>query len=435
MTTGLRPFHSGLILLILTTILLITPAFAGEKYLTGGPALTAAIAGANEFAPGAEVPLTVKVENRGLIDIKFVQSGIIERDDMPNTAKFVKVSLNKGDSPLIIRTDPQMVGDILGGGSVVVSFLVKVPTDASAGMYELPLSLSYEYLREAEQTGQDSIQYRYKAMDETIPLTVKVKSKAMISVISSRTEHLNVGNEGYISLEVRNIGFENATSSVLKVARNGLSPIVPTDSNIFLGDLPAGGAASARFKVSVARDAQAAEYPVDLVLTYKNPEGDTVRTELVTIGVPVSGKVTYLVVSPPASISPGQKGVITIEYRNTGDAVAYNAQARISAVDPFTSNDDTAFLGDMKPGESALARYEVSVDRDATEKEYALDSEVRYRDALDNNQISDTIKVRVQVAPRTGLDALPGGPLILVGLIIVIAVCGYFVYRRMSRRG
>jgi len=43
--------------------------------------------------------------------------------------------------------------------------------------------------------------------------------------------------------------------------------------------------------------------------------------------------------------------VIVVQYQNTGGATAYNAQARISAVDPFTSNDDTAFLGTMAPGD------------------------------------------------------------------------------------
>ncbi len=112
--------------------------------------------------------------------------------------------------------------------------------------------------------------------------------------------------------------------------------------------------------------------------------------------------------------------MIEVTYKNTGSGTAYSAQARISAVDPFTSNDDTAFLGDLGPGETAGARYEVSVDESATAKEYGLDSEIRYRDSLGNSQISDTMKVMVAVEePSPGmtilLAAVPIGAIIAAG--------------------
>ena len=39
-------------------------------------------------------------------------------------------------------------------------------------------------------------------------------------------------------------------------------------------------------------------------------------------------------------------------------------------------------------------------------KDYALDSEVRYRDSLDNSQISDTVKVPVTVVQPTATEAI-----------------------------
>lgn len=82
-----------------------------------------------------------------------------------------------------------------------------------------------------------------------------------------------------------------------------------------------------------------------------------------TIGLPVGGKIAFEVVSPPSTLYLGQKSILEVVYKNSGAATVYNAQARISAVDPpFTSNDDTAFLGDLAPGETATARFEVNVD-------------------------------------------------------------------------
>jgi hypothetical protein len=124
--------------------------------------------------------------------------------------------------------------------------------------------------------------------------------------------------------------------------------------------------------------------------------------------------------------------VIAVEYRNTGDAPVYNAQARISAVDPFASNDNTAFLGDMKPSESATALFDIRVDSAAVPEEYALDSEVRYRDELGNSQISDTIRVPVQVGAGSGNPYAQ--PLALLLIIIGITGAGYYVLGMQKKK-
>ncbi len=177
-----------------------------------------------------------------------------------------------------------------------------------------------------------------------------------------------------------------------------------------------------RYKVSVSRDAQRQTYPVDVVVVYQNSDGDFVTSRSDTVGIPVGGKVDFEVSSPPAEMNPGNKKVITVEYKNLGETTIYSAQSRISTVDPFTSNDDIAYLGDLNPGKTAVASYEITVDRSATIKEYALDSEIRYRDALDNTYLSDTMKVKISVHSPSGITALVSNPVYLA--IIVAGVIG-----------
>ena len=404
-----------LAILVIFIGLLMVPANAGTKYMSGGPEMTASIAGTNEFSPGDDATIRIFIENRGLIDIKFVQSGIVERDDLPNTAKLVRATLQPGTAPLTIKSDPQMVGDISGGDRVLVPFTAKIDANAAAGRYILPLTLQYTYLREAEQYGQDSITYTYKEVNETIDLPVTIKPEAFLIIEDLSTEHLNAGNEGYLTLRIHNSGFVDAASAVLKIARNGNSPVIPTESSVYIGEFPANGTVETRFKVSVSREAGEQKYPLDVFLIYKDQSGDTVTSDILTVGIPVQGKIEFMVTGNPASLQAGEKGVIEVEYQNTGAATAYSAQARISAVDPFTSKDDTAFLGDLQPGQTAVARYEVSVDESATIKEYGLDSEIRYRDALGNSQISDTMKVKITIGESSILIPVIAGVLLLLG--------------------
>lgn len=415
--------------IIILCAVLIVPALAGTKYMAGSPQLSASVSGTNEFSPGEDVNLTIVIENTGLNEFKFVQSVIVDRDDLPNTAKFLTVALDHGSAPLVIKSDPQMLGDVKGAGSVRAVFTSKINADAPAGSYTLRLKLDYSYLYQAEQFGFDTIQYTYKQVTEDVEIPIKIKPIISIEVLSAAAEHLNVGTEGYLNLKIKNTGSEDGTKAVVKILRSGNSPVVPTDSSVYIGDFPSGSTVECRYKVSVSGSAESQAYPVDVAVVYKNKDGDFVTTRTDTVGIPVGGKVDFDVISLPAEMNPGSKRVISVEYINTGETTVYSAQGRISAVDPFTSNDDIAYLGDLGRGESVIASYEVSVDRSATIKEYGLDSEIRYRDALGNTYISDTMKVKVNVTAPAGIVSVLSNPVYLS--IIVAAVIGiiYLIYR------
>ena len=131
---------------------------------------------------------------------------------------------------------------------------------------------------------------------------------------------------------------------------------------------------------------------------------------------------------------PAEKGTIEVVYKNTGGATAYDATSRISAVDPFTSNDDTAYLGDMAPGETATAYYQVSVSDDATIKAYGLDTEIRYKDSLKNSVISEPMKAEVTIQSRSGLGTMLTNPIVLTVILFVILGAGYYLYQQRKQK-
>lgn len=72
------------------------------------------------------------------------------------------------------------------------------------------------------------------------------------------------------------------------------------------------------------------------------------------------------------------------------------------------------------------------MDSSATPKEYGLDSEIRYRDALDNSQISDTMKVRVNVEEGSG--PVYTNPIVIVAIIAVLCGAGYYVFVKRKKK-
>lgn len=416
---------------IAMTFFAVSPVSAGSQYTAGSPELSASISGNNELSPGREVQLGVVIQNTGVNQFKFQKTGTIDRDDLPNTAKFLTVTLRAGDSALIVKSDPQMLGDLKASSTSTAMFTVKVPSDAPAGTYLLPLELNYTYLYTAEQYGTDTIEYRYKTINETLQVPVKIKSDVRINVLSATVKDLNAGTEGYITMDVKNIGHEDATKAIVIIARNDGSPVIPTEGSAYIGNFPSNGTATCIFKTSVSGDAEAQNYPLDVYVKYENHDGDMVTSDIETIGVPVGGKIEFEIVSDPQTITAGKKKVITAQFRNTGGATAYQAVARVSMVDPFTSNDDSAFLGDIAPGETKEASFLVSADGAATVKQYGIDSEVRYRDALDNSVISDPMKLNVNVvAGKSIIEDLTGNPAALAAVAVIVIAIGYFLYRR-----
>lgn len=129
-------------------------------------------------------------------------------------------------------------------------------------------------------------------------------------------------------------------------------------------------------------------------------------TENQTIIVQVKEEPNFEVTNVTGNLYPDEGGMLRVTYENSGEEPAMDATVRLSASDPFSTTDDQAYLGDLKPGKSAVAVFDMDVDETATPKPYSLNSEILYEDAEGHNQISDTVKINTQILPAE--KKLPG---------------------------
>jgi hypothetical protein len=415
-------------ILIVLIACLVTPALAGTKYLDGTPNLTAYIAGPNEYLAGGDIQIPVVIENNGMSLNVQEAPNIVDRADAPTTAKFVTVAMGAGAAPVVIKSDPQMIGDIASQAQATVTFAAKVNADAPAGTYAVPLNISYTRYSNIDQYGVDTLRYYYVQDNVTVTVPLVIKPEVIPEVVSATSDQLIAGADGYLNLTIKNIGSLDGAKATVHILQDDNSPVSPVDSSVYIGDFPAGSNVSCQYKVTVAKDAENKTYPVDVVVVYQNNEGDFVTSQTETVGVVVGNKVDFAILSLPVEMSPGSKRTIQVEYENTGNSTIRSAEARISIVDPFTSTSDTAYLGDLAPGQSAVASFQISVASDATLKEYGLDSEIRYRDALDDTYISDPMKVSIDVENLTGIAAIVSNPVYLSILIAVIIGVLYAAY-------
>jgi hypothetical protein len=409
-------------------------AGAGSMYLSGAPDLVAAINGTNEFSPGSEQNIVIHIRNTGVDGVKIVQPGGGASGDPPSTARMVTITLMPGDAPVGIKTNSQMVGDIASGKEVFSTFSVHVDQDAGGGTYLLPLLVNYTYLASEEKVGSDSVIFRYNTETVLLDIPFNVRDEVIIAVNDVNAEDLNAGGDGYITLSIENTGTLAGNNTIARIFQGEGSPIVPIDGGVFIGSFPTGAVEITRFKVRVDENAGQEQYPLNVAVEYRDQSGATRLSPAVTIGVPVVGKTEFSVIEKPVWMYRGSKEIIEVEYENTGATTVYSAQARISAVDPFVAYDDTSFIGDLAPGDRVRAQFEIGVDKSATIKEYGLDTEIRYRDSVDANRISDPMKVSISVRERTGILRILYDPVLMSMIIaIIIGVVYYFYVHRRSR--
>lgn len=438
MPTRTRPGIDGAALVILALLLAgalaVLPVSAATQYRGTGPAFTATVSGTNEFVAGQDATIHIIVKNVGLNDMKQVLMGTIDPEDPQNTAKSVTIGLNSSGDAILVKTDPQMVGDIQGGNSVSADFKAKISSNATIGEYQLPLTLTYRYPKVMVQEQADVYEFLYNDGQDTLPLTIRIKPEIKVDVLSAVPEQVTAGSEGYLNLTIRNAGAENGTMAAVKLVRNGQSPIIPATSTVFIGDFPSGSTVTCRYKVSVSKDATNQTYPVDVAVSYTNREGDVVTSQAATVGIPVNAKPSFSIVSATPELPRGSDRIIDVRFRNDGATTVYSAQARIVQHSPITVTDDTSYLGDIAPGATATARFAVKADDTADPSTYSLDSTVRFRDASDTSLESDTIQVPLKVVP--GATGIPGGLLTIAGGIIVVLIlgCALFLYRQKKSR-
>ena len=434
MTT--RPAVRAIVLFILAALMVVAlPASgAGSRYLSGSPDLVATIEGSNSFSPGSEPTLVIQVGNLGVDTTKVLQPGGGSGGEPPSTARMVTLTLLAGNAPLRVMTDPRMVGDIPSGGAVRVPFTVRLDRDAAGGFYQLRLRADYTVLASEGLIGGGSVTYHYETDTLLLDLPLRVRDEVILSVSDVRATDLDAGGEGYITLTLGNTGSLEGTDTTARIFRSDGSPIIPLDGQVYLGAFPPGAEGTARFRIRVDEKAGPGTYPLDVIVEYTDRSGMVQSSREVTVGVPVIGKTGIRISGEPAVIYRGARADIRVEYENTGPTTLFAAQARISAVDPFVTYDQIAFLGDVSPGERVVATFVIGTDKTAIEKEYGLDTEIRYRDSMDTRRISDPLKVRIQVRERTGLQRILADPVLMTVIVAIIIGAGYAAYRYRSKK-
>jgi hypothetical protein len=262
--------------------------------------------------------------------------------------------MEAGDAPIVIKSDPQMVGDI---GSQVPDYgyvlCESKRRDAAGGTYQIPLNISYTQYSRIDQFGLDTLRYYYLPYNVTITVPLSIKSEVIPEVVSATSNRWSLVQQGYVNLTIKNVGSLDGSKATVQIIQDTGSPVSPVDTSVYVGDFPAG-----RYGVLPVQGcggrAMLSTRPIPSMSSWstRTMKAILLITTTQTVGVDVGNKVDFAILSSPIQMSPGSRKTIQVEYQNTGDSTIKSAEARISVVTPFTSSSDIAYLGDLAPGQT-----------------------------------------------------------------------------------
>ena len=309
-------------------------------------------------------------------------------------------------APLSQAKAAYYVGDLKPGDKASATFYLKI--DVKDGGY-YPLKLKAVYIDESGSLKES----------EAVPFGIRVEPAPEL-VVKSVESKVFANAKGEVRVTVS--ATADLEDTTLSLSAN--PPISVLSSEYYLGDLKAGKEKTAVFKVKASSEAKAVPYPAQLKLKYRTMD-EYSETNPVEIGISVSPKLEFEIEGKPV-INAGTEKIVEFQIKNAGSYEVRDATARLTVVDPFSSTDDTAFIGNLKPGEVSTIKFKLKADREATPKLYALNLEVKYKDPEDEWVISEPVKATIEITPKkvSNLPYIAGG-------IIIAAIIAALAYRRL----
>jgi len=421
--------------------------------VSGEPHLEAAIVGSQELTVGQVGALQIMVQNVGTFsgDVddpadQAMATGYLTATGITlvppcTTAIGITANLTSPSSSIEILSGQASLGTLSRGMSSIqpTTFQLYIHEDAEPGTYDLDLTFEYQYLEDVDWLNPGDVtpqfEFHWDNMVQVKQISITVVG-TYFSAVVTQTEGVRAGATGTITMDIQNSGASEAYDVTAEIVPGG--SVSPVGQASFLGDMSGNSSVTTQFKVAVSKEAIAKSSSVSILVKYED-DRNIPRQSVLAVGVAIEGKLDFEVqpVEVDGSLTPGSERVTTIPIVNAGEYEAKDAIARINivnpfAVAPFSTTDDTAYIGTLEPGETGLAKFNIGVDSDALAKPYILEVQVEYWDSSGNSYISDTMRAMVTVENPSGLSTTAIVLISVGGAVVIVLLLG--ALRRRRRR-
>ncbi|MFB6082294.1 MAG: COG1361 S-layer family protein [Halanaeroarchaeum sp.] len=373
--------RSSVVMVVLLAVIVATvptPVAAAEdpRFETTVPA--------PRLTPGAEQSVTIQLVNDAA-----------DPDERTTTASNVVVEAVGEGTPFEVISGPRRLGTMADGRTVPVSVRLSVPNDAPAGLYALPLRVTYEYDGDERETT-------------TVVARLRVPERPIIEVADVGSSVV-LREHGTVTLTLVNNGSATAHDAVVTVESQSAALSLEGSSTVAQSVGNWGENETRTFTVSVGSTPSATvrEYALTVIPTYEDEVGVPQRATARTVGVTPLPRQTFDLQS--VTIDTHGKTVATLQATliNTGERTVEDARVTLESDSPGVSvTEPTAPVGALDPGEETDVAFELRVAPDAVPGVRQFSAAVTYDRGGGHEYHSDSIAVQTAIGTGTGAIAL-----------------------------
>ncbi|ELZ31406.1 putative exo-alpha-sialidase [Halogeometricum pallidum JCM 14848] len=263
------------------------------------------------------------------------------------------------------------------------------------------------------------------------PLSVGIDPRPETAFsVPSLNASLYVGERGTLRGSVVNEGPERVRGAVVTL-RTDSEHIRIIDDSVAVGTLEPGERADVEFSAAVSDDATPGARPFSLTVEYEPRAGSVTGSDPIR----VTGQVRperdlFGVEARNATFAPDSTNRLEVVVTNTGETTRRDVVLALEPSQPFTSVAPEAYVPALSPGESATVAFELSVDEDAVPSTHSVRLNVTAETAETPTEVTDSYRVRVDVAEEEQADDIVSLVVIAVLGAVLLSAVGYWWYRR-----
>ncbi|MEM3201479.1 MAG: CARDB domain-containing protein [Candidatus Micrarchaeaceae archaeon] len=314
-------------------------------FVHGIPNLVASIASSTPIIPGQQSSIGISLQNNG-----------------GGEAKNITVAFGSNSNFTVVGNTEVSIAALPSGGATNVEETLQASKYIESGTYYVPLSISYY-----SDTG--------KLYNETLNMPVSVvvnQPNVVVSLATAMPQELLNGYNQTLEFTVENIGDGEAKNISVSFYGTKSISIIGAVDKFFYGALEPGQSISGAIFIATNGSVVGNSY-VSANLSYYSANYANSYSSVENLSVNTAPSAQFTIEAVNSSLVSGATNVpIKYVVKNTGNEAATGISFTLQSIYPITPVDNSFYLPELMPGQSANVTFLVSVDSHAIAGSYPV---------------------------------------------------------------
>ena len=312
-------------------------------------------------------------------------------------------------------------------------YQVKVDSGAPTGMYDFELHIRYLEDGDPLKIQTSDGEYNFTVIRD-FSMPVDNEGVDLSSNVVDTDPKTPRPGDSYTDVEIEFTNTGNKPVEEVDLTPETpelITPAYSEDEKFFIDKLGTSETAKRTLSLDLDDDLSEGVHRLNMSASYEDTSSNT-YSERLDLPLRVEGRADLELKDTFTDMKAGETSKLRIKVENTGEQDAESVTARVLAErsQPFTLNDRSNYIGEIKSNETAEAVMKISADRDAALKEHQI--KIQLRANGDSDEGDKSVYTFTEVA-NIDLDERTQSSLIYVGLLAALLAVLGLIFQRMNK--